>query len=798
MRNIQLFLRRCVRRFIREQRLPSKDLQQWRDELLTAILLVALVLGTIAAVPSAMMAIRDRLYPVVLIDALALAWLFFLWRSRALSFTARSWHFLFIVYALGVFFFFIIGPVSQIYLMGVPILASLLLGLRPAIFALLINSITLLLIGYYSNVDLQFAHFHDKPFLRWIIIVINFTLISGVITVTCSVLLRRLEESLRKQILISTHLKTEQVSLRRANEELRLISAAVENLNDIVIITNNEKTKNGPNIVFVNHAFERTVGYSQSESKGLSTHFLFGPDTDPIEVAKIRDAIENQRSVKGELLAYTKSAEKFWLEYDVQAMFEYDEQPNCQHTRVCTHFVTVGRDVSARKKAETEIYRLAFLDVLTGLPNRRLLLDRMNLLLLNSRQHGHTCAAMFIDLDHFKKINDARGHAIGDLVLIEMARRFSSMLREVDTIARIGGDEFVVLIDRLDQDIVLAEKTAFSIAEKIRGAVTREFELEGQMYSSSCSIGVTLMPRSGQTVDDILRESDTAMYKAKAAGRNQIIFFESAMRAEVEQRLSLEQDLAKALELGELKMAMQAQVDNCGVTIGAELLMRWNNEVRGMVSPVVFIPLAEESGLIVQFGDWVVNQACLIVKKLRYHEHDFPISINLSPKQFRQKDFVEKIQASLRTHEINGADLIFEVTEGLFIDNLPETISKMLALTEMGIRFSIDDFGTGYSSLNYLKRLPLYELKIDKSFVQDVPLDANDTAIVCAILSMARQFGLKVVAEGVETDDQAKFLIQSGCDSLQGFLYSRPVEPDVWMANQKKSDSGKLNSAKLS
>ncbi|WP_373295237.1 EAL domain-containing protein [Undibacterium macrobrachii] len=772
-------VRPYLRRFLRAQRLPARDLQFWRDQMLNAILSVALVLGTLTAIPSVIMAIRDALYSIVLIDVLAISWLFVLWRGHFLSFSAKSWNFLFIVYGVGVFFLFKVGPVSQIYLMAVPVLAALLLGLRSAVFVLVLNAVTLISVGYAFDIDLQFDRYHDKPFLRWIIITLNFTFISSVITVSCAVLLRRLEESLRKQLQISLSLQEEQNSLKKANEELRLISAAVENLNDMVMITDSNLQEDGPHLVFVNKAFERSTGYSRAEAIGRNLEMLYGPNSDIHEVHRIRSAMSTRQAIRSEIISYTKSQEEFWLEVDIRPI--NDQQGKC------THYVAIERDITDRKKAELDIYRLAFFDVLTGLPNRRLLRDRMGVQLANAQRTGNYSAVLFIDLDHFKTINDARGHATGDLLLVEVASRLNQLLREVDTVARIGGDEFVVLVDSLDPHIEVAGKLALTIAEKVRHALSQDFILNGQVYSSSCSIGVSLMPKAGQKADDLLRESDTAMYRAKSAGRNQIAFFEGNMQIEVEQRLTLERDLAKALEQNELQMVMQAQVNKDAQAVGAELLMRWNSKTRGMVSPALFIPLAEESGLIVKIGDWVLSEACTILKRLHANGFQFPLSINVSPKQFRQKDFVEKVRLILEQHQVSGEYLIFEVTEGLFIDNLPETISRMNMLADLGIRFSIDDFGTGYSSLNYLKRLPLYELKIDKSFVQDVPGDANGMAIVVSVLSMAKQFGLKVVAEGVETIEQANYLIENDCDSMQGFLYSRPTSPDVWIANQVPS-----------
>jgi diguanylate cyclase (GGDEF)-like protein/PAS domain S-box-containing protein len=763
-----------LRRFLRAQRLPSKDLQLWRDEMLSAILLVTMCLGALTALPSILLAFRDNLYSIILIDVLAIVWLFTLWRWRGLSFVARSWNFLFIVYLVGVFFLVKVGPVSQIYLLAVPVLTSLLLGLRPAIAILVVNAITLLIIGFFADIDLQFDRYHDRPFLRWIIISLNFTFISSVITITCGVLLRRLEESLKKQMEISQSLKGEQKSLRKANEELRLISAAVENLNDMVMITDNDLDEEGPKLVFVNKAFERISGYEREDVLGKNLDILYGQNSDPHEIVRIHTAMHTQQAIRSEIISYNKAGKDFWLEVDIQ--------PINDNLGVCSNYVVIERDISERKKAEFDIYRLAFFDVLTGLPNRRLLRDRMSVLLASAQRTGHFSAVLFIDLDHFKTINDARGHATGDVLLIEVAKRLTGILREVDTVARIGGDEFVVLVDNLDNHIEVAGKLALTVADKIRIALAKDFEIDGQSYNSSCSIGVTLLPKVEQSVDDLLRESDTAMYRAKSAGRNQIAFFEGMMQTEVEQRLTLEHDLAKAQDLGELQMVMQAQVNDLGQPVGAELLMRWNSKERGSVSPVLFIPLAEESGLIVRMGDWVIAQACEIVLLLRSHACDFPLSVNVSPKQFRQADFVDKVLAILAQYQVDGSHLIFEVTEGLFIDDLQETIARMTKLSALGIRFSIDDFGTGFSSLNYLKRLPLYELKIDKSFVQDIPGDANGTAIVGSILSMAKQFGLKVVAEGVETEAQAQYLIANGCDSLQGFLYSRPQAPSDWIA----------------
>lgn len=746
----------------------ATDIEQWREDVLSAILFVVLISGSLTAIPSVILAMHEELWSILVTDFAAIAWVAILWRVRSMSFRLRAWNFLWLIYLLGVWFLFTVGPVSQIYLMAFPVMTAILIGLRPAVFALALNAITMLGLGYFSNTDIYFDRYADQPFARWVVITLNFTFVSSLLTVSCGVLLQRLEKSLLAQNAVSN-------SLRIANEKLRLISAAVAQLNDIVVIAEVSRQPAGEaRLVFVNNAFERRTGYRADEVIGSPLSIMQGGDIQTSESERIRHAMDAQESVRVELINYTKAGEGFWLEEDLQPLADSEGK--------CTHYVVVGRDITERKKAEADIHSLAYFDVLTGLPNRRLLLDRMSLLLATAQRTSLVSAVLFIDLDHFKYINDARGHAIGDALLQHVASRLQGLLREVDTVARIGGDEFVVLISNIAKDLSAGAGIALSVAEKIRSAIAHPFDIEGQAYSSACSIGVTLLPKLAQNTDDLLRESDTAMYRAKAAGRNQIAFFEERMQAEVEQRLTMERDLAEAIAQGQLQMFMQAQVDRSGVPVGAELLMRWTHPVRGAISPAVFIPMAEESGIILQLGDWVLQQGCLILLKLKEHGCLFPLSINVSPKQFRQADFVAKVRTMLVASGAPASSLIFEVTEGLLIDNLQDTIARMHELCALGIRFSIDDFGTGYSSLSYLKRLPLYELKIDKSFVQDTPGDPNDTAIVQSILSMAKHLGLRVVAEGVETQAQADFLIASDCDSLQGYLYSRPVAVDVWLA----------------
>lgn len=431
--------------------------------------------------------------------------------------------------------------------------------------------------------------------------------------------------------------------------------------------------------------------------------------------------------------------------------------------------------------AQTKLQQLAMFDVLTGLPNRRLLADRLSNTLNQALRTDMKGAVLFIDLDHFKNVNDTHGHAVGDNFLKMAANRLVQVLRRGDTLARLGGDEFVVLLASLSADADTAAHSAQVTADKLRASMEVPFEIADKAYSFSASIGVALFPKIGQTADDLLREADTAMYSAKQSGRNRVVFFEASMQIELRQRLELENDLAQALQKGELSLAVQSQCKAGGAVSGAEVLLRWKHPVRGQVSPADFIPVAEHTGLIVQIGDWVLQEAFALVQQLHDQGRKLPISVNISPRQFYQSGFVEHVRMLMKRHSIGPGDVVFEVTEGLLIKDRDDTIARMHELVALGLQFSIDDFGTGYSSLNYLRRLPLFELKIDKSFVNDATTDAADAAIVRMILSMATELKLKVVAEGVETQAQVDFLASHGCHSMQGYFYSRPQPVAAWL-----------------
>ncbi len=441
-------------------------------------------------------------------------------------------------------------------------------------------------------------------------------------------------------------------------------------------------------------------------------------------------------------------------------------------------------DITERKQAEENTHRLAYFDALTGLPNRRLLVDRIEHAVGAAQRSGQVGALLFIDLDNFKQINDARGHSVGDRLLKQVAQRLSQQQRGEDSVARLGGDEFVVLVGQLGHDVEAGARHARTVADKVREVLEQPYDIDGALYGSSGSIGITLFPKADERVDDLLREADTAMYRAKSAGRNRIAFFEPEMQAEVEERLALEQDLKEALGSGQISVHIQPQFNTDGAEVGGELLLRWWHPKRGNVSPVQFIPIAEDTGLILPLGEFVIREACEALVRMRAAGRLLPLSVNVSPRQFRKDDFVEQVRDVLAATGAPATALLFEVTEGLLIDDWEGALARMSALVQLGIRFSIDDFGTGYSSLAYLRKLPLFELKIDRSFVRDTPHDPGDTSIVETILSMARNLKLRVVAEGVETRAQADFLLAAGCPVLQGFLFARPQPLADWLAQR--------------
>ncbi|MCF8167924.1 MAG: EAL domain-containing protein [Rhodoferax sp.] len=442
-----------------------------------------------------------------------------------------------------------------------------------------------------------------------------------------------------------------------------------------------------------------------------------------------------------------------------------------------TGYRGTGSDITLRKKAEADIERLAFFDALTGLPNRRLLLDRLQKAVATSARRGTHGALLFIDLDNFKILNDTLGHHTGDELLKQVAVRLSECVRGIDTVARLGGDEFVVMLEELSKSDIEAAAQVEAVGKKVLLALNQHFHLEGQLHHSSPSIGVTLFYEHLHGVDELLKRADLAMYQAKAAGRNTLRFFDPVMQAAATARATLEADMRLGLMRQEFRLFYQPVVDEQRKIMGVEGLLRWQHPERGMVSPAEFIPVAEQTGLILPLGQWVLEVACsqLVAWSAQPSTRGLMVAVNVSARQFRHPEFSNQLLALLRSSGANPYRLKLEITESMLVSDMGDAIAKMSELRSIGVNFALDDFGTGYSSLSYLKLLPLDQLKIDQSFVRDVLKDPNDAAIVRTILNLAASLDLGVVAEGVETAGQHDFLLRNGCKAFQGYLFGRPV-----------------------
>lgn len=434
------------------------------------------------------------------------------------------------------------------------------------------------------------------------------------------------------------------------------------------------------------------------------------------------------------------------------------------------------RDVSEAKADEEKIRNLAFYDTLTGLPNRRLLWERLRQALISSIRSGGKHALLFVDLDGFKSLNDTLGHHIGDLMLQETARRISGCVREVDTVARLGGDEFVIVLEDLSQVPEIAAAQARTVGGKILTAIDQPFLLEGRECHTTSSMGITVFGNQSESTNEVLQQADIAMYQAKAAGRNAMFFFAPALQASVNARVALERELRQAIRDNQFSLFYQPQLDR-GLLTGAEALIRWHHPTRGIVGPQEFVPLAEETGLIFSMGNWVLETACMQIatwtnRKAGAH---LSVAVNVSAREFRQPKFVEQVLAALERTGANPENLKIELSESMFGENVEDVIARMCKLKAHGVRFSLEDFGTGYSSMAYLKRLPLDQIKIDRAFVSEIVKDPISGAVAQAIISFGKAMGLSVIAEGVETEEQRACLAKMGCHSFQGYLFSHPL-----------------------
>lgn len=547
-----------------------------------------------------------------------------------------------------------------------------------------------------------------------------------------------------------------------AEVELRIAAAAFES-HDAMFITNAKYE-----ILRVNEAFSRITGYASENAIGKEPRLTKSDRYDDAFYADMKESIVRDGVWNGEILNRRKNGDIFPARLSVIAVHDQAKE--------VSHYIATFSDLTSRKSDEAEIENLAFYDSLTNLPNRRLLTDRLKLAMAGGIRHQRNGALFFIDLDNFKTLNDVHGHDQGDLLLQQVAERLNSCVRDSDTVARLGGDEFVVMLQDLSPTTSEAFTQAEIVGQKILQALGQPYVFTRFTHHGSASIGVTLINEGNRSVDELLKRADLAMYRAKESGRNSLRFFDPEMQANITARSELEADMRTGIREGQFLLYYQPQANQFGEIIGVEALLRWNHPVLGMVPPLHFIPVAEESGLILPLGQWILEEACrqLVIWSKYPHTAHLTLSINVSAIQFHHKEFIDSVLDTLESSNITPSRLKIELTESMLVRDIESVILKMLTLKDRGVSFALDDFGTGYSSLSYLKRLPLDQLKIDQSFLHDALNHPRDAAIISAIVAMGKSLGMMVIAEGVETMAQFNFLKKEGCNNFQGYFFGRP------------------------
>lgn len=550
----------------------------------------------------------------------------------------------------------------------------------------------------------------------------------------------------------------------KSAEKLHMLTQAAEQSLESIVITDIQG-----NIEFVNATFEQTSGYSRQELIGQNSNILKSGKTSPETYRELWHALTNGRSWSGKFTNRRKDGSEY-LEFATISPIRIGPAE-------VTHYLAVKLDITEHYQAKREIERLGYFDSLTGMANRKQLNDRLQAVLAICMRHGQRGALLFIDLDNFKLLNDTRGYELGDRLILEVSERLRNSLRLNDFLARTGGDEFALLIDNLprqEEAAIQVETVAKHVISTIGG---KPFLDAAQSYAITASIGICLFSGTeSETSDEVLKRAETAMYRAKTVGRGSYAFFDPTIQTALEQRALLEEDLRKALSLEQFFLLYQPQLDDRGCVLGVEALLRWQHPVRGTVAPSEFIPLLEETGLIVPVGNWVLKTA--IQQLCDWNGNptraNLRLSVNVSARQFHETQFVDDVNGVIDESGIYPKNLTLELTESLVLDHTEDSIAKMQSLKQMGVEFSMDDFGTGYSSFSYLKRLPLTEIKIDKSFVRDIVSDSNDEIIVQTIIAMAGSLGLIVIAEGVENSTQMEILRKHGCRRFQGYFIGHP------------------------
>jgi diguanylate cyclase (GGDEF)-like protein/PAS domain S-box-containing protein len=549
------------------------------------------------------------------------------------------------------------------------------------------------------------------------------------------------------------------ISAHKAEEAaLRLAASVFESSGEAIVITD-EKSR----VVAVNHAFVEMSGYRAEEMIDNNPRILASGRHDAEFYRAMWGDIGNHGYWQGEIWDKHKNGRIYPKWMSITAVRDDKGE--------VVNYISIARDITEQTEAEKNIHFLAYYDVLTGLPNRTLLRDRLGQMIAVSHRDHHQFALLFMDLDRFKYINDSMGHSVGDRLLQSVSLRIQEHVREEDTVARLGGDEFIVLL----RDT--GESGAAVVAAKLLETLATPYDLDGQVISTQASIGISIFPDHADDADTLIKNADMAMYSAKEAGRNNYQFFKPEMNFRVDLLFSMEKDLRMALERGEFTLHYQPQVDlSTGRLCGVEALIRWNHPEKGAISPAEFIPVAEETGQIIPIGEWVLRTACAqLVEWRKAGMTDISMSVNLSIRQLRQPMLVERVKTVLLETGLEPQYLELEITEGIMMGDNQIAMSFLSDMHELGVQLSIDDFGTGFSSLNYLKKLPVHKLKIDQSFVRDIETDESDAAIIRSIISLGHRLNLRVIAEGVETQEQLDFLRIRGCDEIQGYFYARPM-----------------------
>lgn len=563
---------------------------------------------------------------------------------------------------------------------------------------------------------------------------------------------------------------------KQADEKIRTLYQAIEQSPVSVMITDADA-----NIEYVNSAFEQITGYLSTEVLGQNPRKLKSGKTPPKLYQEMWQTITSGKAWQGEMMNRKKNGELYWENVHIT--------PVIFDAGTISNYLAVKEDITLRKQQEAKILHQAHFDALTNLPNRFLSLDRLSQLINEAQRNNKFVTVLFIDLDDFKKINDTLGHDTGDKLLIEAAARLRNGVRDGDTVGRLGGDEFIVLLGGLSC-VTDARPVVENLLSKFRDA----FRIDGRELMLTASVGISVYPNDGDSSSELLRNADSAMYHSKGEGRNTYTYFTDAMNKDVSRRLALEEQMHGALDRGELYLCYQPKVDvtSCNI-VGVEALLRWDNPALGEITPDEFIPIAEQTGLIVPIGQFVLTQALEMTAKWQQkYKQRFTMAINLSPRQFRDPNLVAFIEKAISQSGVPGESLELEITEGVLMSGHAHIGEALVAIHDLGINLSMDDFGTGYSSLSYLRSYPFDVLKIDRSFIEDITVDTADRELVNAAIAMAHSLGLKVVAEGVETEEQLLLLATQGCEIAQGYLFSKPVDAEK-ITEMLVSEKGNLS-----